>query len=144
MASVRNARSRRIFGGAIAQPAGRYDRQLLNNEDQATAEALAVGTHRRVFPGPKGLDNWSYFVSVTGAAGAASSLKFYFSNLPNPDPTVAAHWKDSGIAAIDLTAVAETFATRSGDYPEWVMAEAVVAVSGGSMLAYVRVAGMDE
>jgi hypothetical protein len=141
--SIRNGQSRRLFGGAEPQPSGKYDRPLRNNAQQATAESLAVGTHRRVMPGPRGAGaSWSYFVSVTSAAGATSTLKAYVSNLPEPDPATAAHWEETDVS-IDLTAEGQTFATRT-DYAEWIKLEAVVANSAGSVLAFGRAAGVDE
>lgn len=134
----------RIFGGKYPQVSGDYTRPLLNPANQTDVETLAVGTTRRLFRGPKGSSNsWSYHVNVVGAAGATSTLKFYYSDLPNPDPTVAAHWKDSGITAIDLASAAVSFATKTGDFPEWIMAEAVVATSTGTVWAYVRSHGND-
>jgi hypothetical protein len=138
-------RTRRIFGGAEAQVSGRYERPLLNPSNQDTAEQLAVGTHYRMFPGPRGVGgSWSYHINPTAAAGAASELSFMYSNLPSPDPTNAAHWLDSGITPIDLTATTDTFATVTGKAPVWICAKAVIAVSAGSLWAYVRSEGVEE
>lgn len=140
----RNQNVRRIFGGALAGP-NAYTRPLLNETDQAVAETLAVGTTRRVFKGPVGDGaHWSYHISVVSAAGATSALTFKYSNLPNPDPTNADHWVDSGISPIDLNAAADSFATLGTKSPEWIMAEAVVANSTGTVWGYVRVGGVDE
>lgn len=140
-----NTRTRRIFGGALPQVSTRYERPLDNVTDQAVAEALAVGTHRRVFPGPrKAGRSWSYHINPTAAAGAASALSFKYSNLPDPDPTNADHWVDSGITPIDLTATTDSFATVVDKAPVWIMAEAVIAVSGGSLWGYVRAEGVEE
>jgi hypothetical protein len=140
MASNNNFGVRRIFGGKFSD-IGSY--AAPDSNSQAVAETLPVGTTRRVFRGPRHDSGiWSYHVNCAEAGAATSSLKFYFSDLPNPDPTVAAHWKDSGITAIDLAVVATTFATRTGDYPEWIMAEAVVVTNTADVWAYVRVAGV--
>jgi hypothetical protein len=143
-----STRTRRIFGGK--EPARDptdttvYQRELLNPADQAVAETLPVGTTRRRFPGPSGDGLWSYFISCTEGGAATSELKFYFSNLPDPDPDTAGHWEDSGISAIDLSATGVTFATRPTDYPTWIMAEAVVVTNTADLLGYVRCAGVEE
>jgi hypothetical protein len=137
--------TRRIFGGGLEQVSGRYDRPLLNQGEQATTESLAVGTHRRVFPGPRnGGTSWSYHVNPTSAAGATSALSFLYSNLPAPDPGTASHWVDSGITPIDLTATTDSFATVVDKAPLWIMAQAVIANSGGALWAYVRSEGVEE
>ena len=144
--------SRRIFGGKETAPttgSARYARPLFEPEDQAVAETLTVATINRMFPGPgqsqhpAGGGVWSYHVNNVSPSGATSTLKFYFSNLPDPDPTDATHWKDSGITAIDLTAVAVSFATRTADFPLWILAQAVVVTSAGTIWAYVRTDGVD-
>jgi hypothetical protein len=146
VSSRNSTRTRRIFGGA--EPAGEgeaaYARPLMNPADQAVAETLPVGTTYRVFPGPKnGGVAWSYHINRVSAAGAASELTFWYSNLPNPDPATAAHWVDSGIVAIDLTSTADLHATVE-KAPTWIMAKAVVAVSTGTLWAYVRCTNVDE
>lgn len=141
MALARSPKSRRLFGGKPATPTTTYVNPLDNPADQANAETLTVGTTRRVCKGPGGQGGfWSYHVYNATASGATSNMKIYFSNLPNPDPATAAHWKDSGITAIDLTTTAtSTQATRASDYYEWIMFEATAVTSGGTMWAYARV-----
>lgn len=134
--------SRRIFGGKPADDGKVYPFPDANS--QATAETLAVGTTRRIFRGPRdATGTWSYHVNVTEAAAATSELKFYFSNMPDPTAATAAHWKDSGITAIDLSTTGTAFATRTGDFPEWIMAEAVVVSNTADVWAYVRTSGID-
>lgn len=148
--SRNTSRTRRIFGGKEPQGAvadvgsAAYARPLNNPTDQDASETLAVATHYRKFPGPSGLGEWSYHVNPTSAAGAASALTFWYSNLPDPDPTNAAHWVDSGISSIDLTATTDAQASVTGKYFAWIMAKAVVAASTGALWAYVRVAGVEE
>lgn len=128
---------RRIFGGKSASPADH------NPATQAVGETLAVGTHSRRFRGPQRNGQWSYQAKATSAAGAASTLKFYYSDLPDPDPDTAAHWVDSGIAAIDLTATTTVFASVADKFPAWIMAEAVIAVSAGDLYLWVRSEGVE-
>lgn len=141
---ARIPKSRRIFGGkndtAAAANSQRYTRELMNEADEAQAETLTVGTTRRVLRGPGGQGGfWSYHINNLSASGATSTLKIYFSNLPNPDPTNSAHWKDSGITAIDLTVVAATQATRASDYYEWILFEAIAVTTAGTLWGYARV-----
>lgn len=136
---------RRIFGGAQAQESGRYERSLDNPTDQAVAETLAVGTHRRVFRGPRGDGpHWSFHINRVSAAGATSALNFYYSNLPSPDPTNGDHWVASGITAVDLTLTTDILTTTGSVSAEWIKAEAVVVNSSGTLWAYVRVNGVEE
>lgn len=139
--SAINAQVRRIFGGKSGDAEDGARRW--NAANQVDGEALGVATHSRMFKGPQRNGNWSYQAKATSAAGAASTLKFYYSDLPNPDPTVAAHWVDSGITAIDLTSTATVFATVTGKFPEWIMAQAVIAASGGQIYVWVRSEGVE-
>ena len=113
------------------------------NSNQALGEALTVATHSRRFKGPQRNGNWSYQVKAVSAAGATSTMKFFYSNLPDPDPDTAAHWVDSGITAIDLTATTTVHATVTGRFPEWIMAQAFIATSGGTVYCWVRSEGSE-
>lgn len=128
---------RRIFGGNSGSPGH------LNIANQAIGETLAIGTHSRKFKGPRRNGEWSYQAKATSAAGATSTLKFFYSNLPDPDPDTAAHWVDSGISAIDLTATTTVFGSLADKFPEWIMAQAVIANSGGDLYVFVRSEGVE-
>jgi hypothetical protein len=139
--SALNAYVRRIFGGKSGdaeEGARRY-----NAQNQVDGETLGVATHSRMFKGPQRNGNWSYQGKAVTAFGASSTLKFYYSDLPNPDPTVAAHWVDSGITALDLTSTATFFATVTGKFPEWIKAEVVGQTSGGTFYLWVRSEGVE-
>lgn len=145
------SRTRRIFGGSASSTdpdstSLTYTRALDNPANQAASETLAVTTHYRKFPGPSDDSGgvWSYHVNPTSAAGATSTLTFWYSNLPDPDPTNSAHWVDSGITSIDLTSTNDTFGTATGKFPVWIMAKAVIATSTGALWAYVRIGGVEE
>lgn len=137
-----NANTRRIFGGLPADDGYKAPPHDATQDDK---ESVTAGTTvRRVFKGPVGSSgSWSYHFDVT-AGGATSTLKFYFSDLPNPNPATAAHWKDSGITPIDLAVTATGFVTRTADYPEWIMAEVVAVTSAPSLWLYARVAERDN
>lgn len=147
-----NSNTRRIFGGAAVQPtfaqvgSEAYARPLCNPAQQATAESLAVGTHRRVIPGPAGLPGtpwWSYHIDVVSVGGASSALNILYSWLPNPDPTDATHWEASGITALALTATTDVSATIIDKAPAWIMFEAVVLTSACTLFGYARASGVE-
>lgn len=147
-----SSRTRRIFGGAGGQPSfaaagsAAYARPLDNPADQAVAETLAVGTHRRVIPGPEaqpGTPWWSYHIDVVTAGGATSALNIFYSWLPNPDPTDATHWEASGIAALNLNATTDVASTIANQGPAWIMFEAVVAASACTLFGYARASGVE-
>jgi hypothetical protein len=69
----------------------------------------------------------------------------WYSNLPNPDPTVDAHWvQDTGITSIDLSVVANTFLNIGNVNAEWVRFK--VTRSSGTIALYLwaRVEGADN
>lgn len=149
--SRNTSRTRRIFGGKESAPptgSATYARPLNNPTDQAVAETLPVATTYRKFPGPDaargGGPAFSIHVNPVTAAGATSTLDFYYSNLPDPDPTDATHWVASGITQIDLTSTNDTFITVADKYPAWILAKAVVANSTGTIWAYARMSGVEE
>lgn len=138
-------KTRRIFGGKEPASETANQRALLNEADQAVVETLAVGTTRRVFPGPQGDAGtwWSYFVNVTEAGAATSAISFLYSWLPNPDPDTASHWKDSGITPLDASTIASYMGTIVDKAPLWIMAQAVIATNTADVVGYVRVAGVE-
>ncbi len=143
--------TRRIFGGGEPQPtfaqagALAYARPLNNPADQMVPESLAVGTHRRVIPGPMGNTYpwFSYFIDVVSAGGATSALNIFYSWLPNPDPTDASHWEASGITAIDLAATTDASATVMDRAPAWIKFEAVIVTSPATLVGYARSSGVE-
>lgn len=144
--------TRRIFGGGEPQATfaqigkAAYTRPLYNPADQYVAETLAVGTHRRMIPGPKagsGTPWWSYWIDVVSAGGATSALNIFYSWLPDPDPTNAAHWEASGIAALNLNATTDVASTITGQGPAWILFEAVVAASPATVVGYARASGRE-
>lgn len=141
MANTIQAICRRIFGGKSGD--GETGAQRFNVATQAVGETLAVATHSRKFKGPQRNGNWSYQAKATAAFGATSTLKFYYSNLADPDPTNSAHWVDSGITAIDLTSTTTVRGDVTGKFPEWIMAQVVAAASGGDLYLWVRSEGVE-
>lgn len=147
-----NTNTRRIFGGAEPQPtfaqvgSAAYARPLNNPADQMVPETLAVGTHRRVIPGPAGNCGqpwWGYFIDMVTAGGATSALNIFYSWLPNPDPTDATHWEASGITALDMSLTTDVAATVVDKAPCWIKFEAVVATSAATLVGYARAAGVE-
>lgn len=101
-------------------------------------------SNARKFKGPKNGGRWSAHVNVTAASGATSAMTFGYSNLPDPDPAVDAHWKDSGVTSIDLTATGVTFVMKSDVCAEWIRCFPVVVTSAGAMYVWTRVDGVDN
>ena len=136
--------TRRIFGGKEPAHVDANQRALYNEADQAVAETLAVGTTRRVFPGPQGKGDpwWSYFINVTEAGGGSSLLTFFYSWLPNPDPATAAHWKTSGIT-VSGTGVASFMDEYVQAAPLWIMASFLVETDTADVVGYVRTSGVE-
>lgn len=148
-----STRTQRIFGGKEPQATfaqigkAHYQRGLGNIADQNVSESLAVGTHRRVIPGPAacpGMPWWSYWIDVVTAGGVTSALNIFYSWLPDPDPTDALHWEASGIAALDLTATTDVSATIIEKAPVWIKFEAVIATSAATLVGYARASGIDK
>ncbi len=86
-------------------------RQATNPSVQAIGEVLPVHAtaNARRFRGPGANGMWSAHVVVTAVAGATSALTVWYSNLPDPDPTVDAQWSEvTAITDVDLTALGGT------------------------------------
>lgn len=141
----------RLFGGKEPQPTTgkqQYQRPLMNENDQAVVETLAVGTHNRVFPGPRGpYPCWSIHGNITEVAAATSSLKFYYSDLPNPDPGEVSHWKlvdAAKIPTISLDSADSRQYTIVNDMFRWIKAEAVVVGNTCDLWLYAMVSGVNN
>lgn len=137
---------RRIFGGGESQPTtgdAQYARPLYNPQDQAVAESI-TGTVQRIFPGPVGENpHWSYHGYCSQAAGAVSTLKFYASNLPDPDPTDATHW-GAALHTVQIDATGAFQATVTSEGFRWLKAETTIASGTAKFWCYVRANGVDE
>jgi hypothetical protein len=107
---------------------------------QAISETFAVSAtanNRRVKGPKKGGRATVHFFNET-ASGASSALSIGYSNLPDPDPTVDAHWVDSGITPIVMTTTATgTFTSISGVQAQWIRFKpSVVTTAGKGWLWY--------
>jgi hypothetical protein len=134
--SFLQANVRRVFGG-------KGDPAVWNTQSQEDGETLAIAAHKRMFKGPTVNGNFSIHGRMTTAAGAASALKLYYSNLPNPDPTNANHWVDSGVAGVPLNVTTPFRVDVTGKFPEWVMVELTVAAAPGAGYVYARSEGVE-
>lgn len=103
------SQTKMLFGG----PGDDLGRASAGANHQLIPELLAAGaTIARVVVGPQGTASNSYSFHAIVAAGTApvGTLTVWYSNLPNPDPLVDAHWvQDASVVAIDLAVVANTF-----------------------------------
>jgi hypothetical protein len=98
-----------LFGG----PGDALGRASAGANHQLIPE-LRTATDGRAFVGPQ--DGTANAVSIHVIVGAGTapvgSLTLWESNLPNPDPTIDAHWVlNTGFASIDMAVAASTFRT---------------------------------
>lgn len=93
----------------------------------AQGEPLGVATHSRKLRGPRQADGHFGFTLIPSGTFSAS-MTVWYSHLPNPDPTVAAHWfQDTDLGTITLTA-GTTDGRLVGNVPAtWVRFSVVVA-----------------
>jgi hypothetical protein len=132
----------RVFGGATTDSSARSS---TNPSDQGVGELLSVGTTARRVKGPKKNGHFGYHARVTSAAGAASAMTVWYSNLPSPDPTADADWvQDTTITSLDMTATGGTFVNVGNVNAEWIRFKAVVAVSTGNFYLYYRAEGSEN
>lgn len=115
-------------------------RQLAGYDNQTIAEALTVSltanARRLRLDGHAG---WSAFINVASVSGAASVLRIGYSNLPDPDPEDDAHWVDSGLTTVDLTATGASIRTATAPYM-WVRFKPECVTSAGSIYLWALVA----
>lgn len=116
--SVNTATATRVFGG-IADQAGRVpgnpSTQLLGE----VATTAGTGLTQRV-RGPRAGGHFSFHLGVTEAS-AGGGLTVWYSNLPDPDPAVDAHWvQDTTIGTVATTAVATLFNNVGNVSAEWI------------------------
>lgn len=97
-----------LYGG----PGDDLARASAGSNHQLIQEQL-VTTVGRASKGPQdGQGHWSFHVIVGAGSSPVGTLTVWYSNLPNPDPNIDAHWVLSGAetgAAIDLSVVANTY-----------------------------------
>lgn len=102
-----------LFGG----PGDDLARASAGSNHQLIPELIAAGAIiGRVITGPQGTaaNAYSFHAIVTAGSAPVGTLTVWYSNLPNPDPNIDAHWvQDAGVVAIDLAVVANTFKTVS-------------------------------
>ena len=136
---------KRLYGGGSDQAARTTQPSEANSR---VGEALVVSTtaNARMFKGPQQNAHFSIHVRNLTASGAASTITWWYSNLPNPDPAVDSDWvQDTSITAIDLTVANATYMVNVGNVnAEWIRVKPSVAVSAGTLYAYTRVEGVDN
>lgn len=104
-----------------------------NPSAQVVGEPLPVASYGRRVKGPRRNGNYSFHAAASAAGGAGSALSIWYSNLPNPDPDVDAHWVDSGITPIVLTSTTPFLQTITGKPVEWIRYKVTIATSQGSV-----------
>jgi hypothetical protein len=130
----------RIYGCADQQTRSHSDPNSQTVPETLTVSATA---NARKFKGPKRNGHLSIQWTNVTASGATSAATVWYSNLPEPDPTVDAHWwQDTGITSIDLTTTATvTFVNLGNVFAEWVRIKPNVVTSAGTAYCWVRVEG---
>lgn len=122
-----------VYGGATGDQASRA---VTNPSVQVTGEVLPVATYGRRVRGPRRNGNFSFHGAASSAGGAGSQLTVEYSLLPNPDETNAAHWVDSGIAPVVLTATTPFLQSVAAKHVEWIRYKIVIGTSQGSVWLY--------
>lgn len=102
-----------MFGGA--NPGDALARASAGANHQLIPEFFTAGSMGRAITGPQdGSGMYSFHALVVAGASPVGTLTVWYSNLPNPDPNIDAHWvQDATITAIDLSVVANTFKSLS-------------------------------
>ena len=102
-----NAFTKCIFGRTINNdPPARS----MSGANAQRVRELVAGTESRVTKGPQLNGHFSFHVSIAAGVAPAGTLTVWYSNLPNPDPTLDGDWVlDPAIPAINLAVVANTF-----------------------------------
>lgn len=138
-----NQYTKRIYGG----PGDQAGRTLTGMNSQTLPELLVVSAtlNARKFWGPIKNGHLSIHLANITASGATSTFTVWYSNLPEPDPAVDAHWvQDTSIAAVDLTIVANTFINIGNVDACWVRLKPNVVTSAGTVWCWVRAEGVDH
>lgn len=131
--SINTAVSLLIYGGT---PGDQAARASTNPSTQTQGETLAVNSYGRRARGPRKGGRFSFHGAAPSAGGAGSQLTIGYSLLPDPDPTLDAHWVDSGIAPIVLTTTTPFLTPVTDKVVEWVRYKVVIATSGGTFWLY--------
>ena len=96
-----------LFGRTVG--GDQAGRAMAGSAAQTLAESITATTSR-VCAGSQKTGHFSYHLLVSAGAAPVGTLTVWYSNLPDPDPTVDGHWvQDASIAAVDLSIVANTF-----------------------------------
>jgi hypothetical protein len=124
------------------------DDQSARSQGGANGQRLQeqiTATTSRVIAGPRNSpSNMSFHIQVGAGAAPVGTLTIWYSNLPNPDPASDADWVDSGIASLDLSAVANTFRLIVDAYPAHVRLKVTRTSGTISLNVWARVAGVED
>lgn len=144
MAFVGGTFAQRLYGGKPDTANGTLpDVRNLNAVNQVQAESLTADTYR-MMRGPRQNGHLSAHIIVGAGSspGAGSALTVWYSNLPDPDPTNAAHWvQDTSISSVDLTVAANTFLNVGNINAEYVMFKAHVVSGTVALVLFARAEG---
>jgi hypothetical protein len=117
--------------------AGTAGNTLVTTDDEFVATPLAGGTTEanpisRRFAGPEG-DNGLWTVHSIIGGSPTGSIKFYHSNLPDPDPDTTADWVLLSALNITLAGSAlNSFTKQDGYLAAWVMVRIELTSGSGT------------
>jgi hypothetical protein len=129
------AQSKMLFGG----PGDQLARSSAGANHQNIPELLTANAFRFMKGPQDGQGFYSFHAKVAAGTTPVGSLTVWYSNLPNPDPTSDADWvQDAGVAAIDLSVVANTFKTVPNVIAEHIRFKAAVTSGTISLILWVK------
>lgn len=103
-----------------------------------------VTTTSRITRGPQRFGQWSAQAFVGAGTAPVGTLTVWYSNLPNPNPDLDAHWSPiAGIASIDLAVPATPFIDIASAFPEWIRFKVTRTSGTISLVLWVRASGVE-
>lgn len=130
-----------LFGRTVG--ADQAARAMSGSNAQTVGENVTSTTSRST-KGPQGGDHFSYHLKVGAGSSPVGTLTVWYSNLPEPDPAVDAHWvQDTDIGSVDLSVVANTFVNVGNVYAEHVRFKVTRSSGTLNVLLWVRAEGVE-
>ena len=143
--SFTGSQTRMLFGG----PGDDLGRASAGANHQLIPELIAAGSIiGRAIVGPQDSSSVYSVHAIVGAGTApVGTLSIWYSNLPNPDPNIDAHWVQDANAfgaatpTIDLAVVANTFRANSPIVADHIRFKVARTSGTISLILWVKVLG---
>lgn len=130
-----------VFGRTVGPD--QAARAMSGSNGQTMKEQSAVAVSRAI-KGPQRNGHFSFHYSIGAGSGPTGTLTVWYSNLPDPDPSVDAHWvQDTSIAAIDLAVVANGFVNVGNVNAEHIRFKANRTAGTVELFLWARVEGVE-